>query len=81
MVIGNILESDFSTILESSQLVRSLLQAPYPIACAGCRHLAQCMGGAKCITYGQLGTLDAKDPNCSIHPGDPLPPQLVSCFE
>ena len=64
ITIGNIHESDFQHLLRSSGFLRYIQDNPYPDACADCKHLLRCMGGAKCITYGQTGTLNAADPNC-----------------
>ena len=80
-IVGNILENDFQHILDSSEQLRVLQKNLYPKGCVNCKHLALCMGGAKCITYGQTGTLDAKDPNCFhmpticdlLSPGEDLP--------
>lgn len=69
-VIGNVLEADFQHILDSSEVVRTLRSNPYPAECAGCRYLPRCMGGAKCVTYGQTGKLDQKDPNCYLRVSD-----------
>ena len=65
-VIGNILESDFQSILNNSDVMNELLKDGYPDGCEGCIYYHRCRGGAKCITYGQKGKLNAKDPNCFV---------------
>ena len=64
VVIGNILEDEFQHIIDGSELVRMLQIHPCPDKCLLCRYVAKCFGGAKCITYGQTGTLNHSDPNC-----------------
>ena len=62
--IGNILEHHFQTLLDGSNIIHTLRELSCPDQCIGCMHRWQCAGGAKCITYGQTGSLEGKDPNC-----------------
>ena len=65
-VIGNIKDGEFDEIINSSDLVARMREAPLPEKCAGCAYEETCHGGAKCVTYGQTGELFAKDVNCFI---------------
>ena len=64
VVIGNAQADDFQSILNGSEWIRMLRERSCPESCMLCRYVNQCSGGAKCITYGQTGTLDQRDPNC-----------------
>lgn len=66
VVIGNVLEADFQDILDGSEWVRMLRACPCPDDCLLCSYAPKCSGGAKCITYGQTGMLNRKDPNCFV---------------
>ena len=64
LTAGNLRDGELDEILSASELVRSLRNAPVPADCAGCPHAEFCRGGAKCVTYGQTGSLTARDVNC-----------------
>ncbi|MBQ1642831.1 MAG: radical SAM protein [Oscillospiraceae bacterium] len=63
-VIGNIRDGELKDILENSETMQSLANAPVPKDCLSCRYSGKCRGGAKCVTYAQTGLLFAKDVNC-----------------
>lgn len=63
-VVGNILESDFETIIIHNDVMTELRRLKYPKECSACKHLMKCKGGSRCVTYGQTGNLHAKDINC-----------------
>lgn len=63
-VIGNIKDGELKDILENSETMQSLANAPVPKDCLSCRYSGKCRGGAKCVTYAQTGLLFAKDVNC-----------------
>ena len=68
LVVGNILESDFHTIISNSSILKELRDFSFPSECSGCKHLSRCWGGSRCVTYAQTGNLFAKDVNCYFKP-------------
>lgn len=63
-IVGNILESDFETIIRSNESLKELRSFSVPTECRDCKHLARCKGGSRCVTYAQTGDLFTKDINC-----------------
>ena len=63
-VIGNVKENSLSEIINGSRLMRDLSLPRFPDGCNGCKRFEFCRGGARCVTYGQTGKLNAKDVNC-----------------
>ena len=63
-VIGNLRDGSMKKLVEESDVMRSLARPRVPQGCEGCRRLALCGGGARCVTYAQTGRLDLKDVNC-----------------
>lgn len=68
-VVGNIYENELADILSENELVSQLQDPPIPEDCRSCPHVQVCRGGAKCVTYGQTGSLFAKDVNCFLNNG------------
>ena len=61
---GNVFETDLCHIYENDPTFNALRNTGIPAQCASCRHAAFCRGGAKCLSYAQLGDVSAKDPGC-----------------
>ena len=55
---------ELKDIIDNSETMQSLANAPVPKDCLSCRYSGKCRGGAKCVTYAQTGLLFAKDVNC-----------------
>ncbi len=66
-VIGNLRDGSMRELVENSDVMRSLARPLIPEGCEGCRRLALCAGGARCVTYAQTGRLDRRDVNCFYH--------------
>ena len=64
LVAGNIHQAPLAQILIESPVLRQLQDLGFPDDCIGCDKLGLCGGGAKCVTYGQTGSLCARDVNC-----------------
>ena len=65
-VIGNIRDGELADIIDGSDLMKELREAPIPEACAGCKHAESCRGGSKCVTCAKTGTWRGKDPDCRM---------------
>ena len=63
-VIGNLRDGSMCSLTQGSPLMAELRAARVPEGCRGCRLLARCGGGARCVTYAQTGRLDLRDVNC-----------------
>ena len=61
---GPIQRGELEELIDRSESMRALAQAPIPADCARCPHAFLCRGGAKCVTYAQTGRWDARDVNC-----------------
>ena len=65
-IIGNIHDGELEALLSSDPLMEKLKHPPVPEGCLACAHADTCRGGAKCVTYGQTGSLFGKDVNCFL---------------
>jgi len=65
IVLGNALESSLVDIWFSSKVLNNLKdpRRAAPV-CKECKYFSSCRGGARCVSYGYFGTLDAPDPQC-----------------
>lgn len=62
-IVGNLLESTLDEIYTHSTM-KQLREFIAPQECLNCNHYMKCKGGARCVTYAQLGSLIIKDVNC-----------------
>jgi len=65
IVLGNVLEKSLLEIWFSSELL-SRLRDPENLSsvCRNCEYFELCRGGARCVSYGYFGRIDAPDPQC-----------------
>lgn len=65
IVLGNVLERSLVDIWFSSDLLNRLKDPRHAApACRKCKYFDSCRGGARCVSYGYFGKLDAPDPQC-----------------
>lgn len=65
IVLGNVLESSLVDIWFSSEVLNRLRDPRYAApVCRECKYFDSCRGGARCVSYGYFGKLDAPDPQC-----------------
>lgn len=65
IVLGNVLKKSLLEIWFTSELL-SRIRNPENLSsvCRNCEYFELCRGGARCVSYGYFGKLDAPDPQC-----------------
>lgn len=67
---GNLRESSFADIWNSSPLFRSLREAPGPTSCTSCQAYKSCHGGCMAAKFFTGLSYDDPDPECVLGKGD-----------
>lgn len=66
IVVGNLFESDMSSLYFNSPILKNLRKNTIPDECKDCETSETCHGGLKCLTYALYKNLNHKDVGCNV---------------
>ena len=64
ILCGNVFDSTLEQVYYGQETFQKLRQQRIPKACAACRYVSLCRGGARCQSYALHGSFYGADPGC-----------------